>query len=33
MDCAMSPWATVIYVVGVIVIILSLAIYGMLHVL
>ena len=29
----MSPWATVIYVVGVIVIILSLAIYGMLHVL
>lgn len=29
----MSPWATVIYVVGVIVVILSLAIYGMLHVL
>jgi len=33
MDCAMSPWATVIYVVGVIVIILSLAVYGLLHVL
>ncbi len=29
----MSPWATVIYVVGVIVIILSLAVYGLLHVL
>lgn len=29
----MSPWTTVIYVVGVIVVIFSLAVYGLLHLL